>query len=69
MRSQYFVTADDIEAFHSRFVTLSTLSLETGYHSNTLKGLFKAADVTRFGPDGRDFGPLYLRSDAAKALT
>lgn len=67
-RSEYRVSTEDIEAFHRRFVTLPTLFSETGRHRNTLRSLLAAAGVSRFRPAGQDFGPVYLRSEAAKAL-
>ncbi len=67
-RSQYRLDADDISSFHRRFVTLSTLSEETGYHRNTVKSLLKASRVNRFNAGDREYGPVYLRSEAAKAL-
>lgn len=67
-RVQYRLSVDDISSFHRRFVTLPTLSEETGHHQNTLKSLLANSRVTRFTADGRDFGPVYLRSEAARAL-
>lgn len=67
-RSQYRLNAEDISSFHRRFVTLPTLSKETGYHRNTVKNLLTRFRVTRFCPGGKDFGPIYLRSEAPKAL-
>ncbi|WP_458791910.1 hypothetical protein [Yoonia sp. MH D7] len=67
-RVQYRLRAEDISSFHRRFVTLTTLIEETGYHRNTLKSLLAAAHVNRFSPDGQDFGPVYLRKEAIKAL-
>mgnify|MGYP003668569135 CR=1 FL=1 len=67
-RSQYRLTAEDIRAFHRRFVTLPTLTRETQFHRNTLRGLLTKSGVARFSPDGHDFGPVYLRSEAEKAL-
>lgn len=67
-RSQYRLSAEDVSAFHRRFVTLPTLSLETGRHRNTLTGLLARAGVARFSSDEKDFGPVYLRSETAKAL-
>lgn len=62
-RSQYRMTAEDIAAFHRRFVTLTTLSAETGQHRNTLKGLLTARRITPFSSEGKDFGAVYLRGD------
>jgi len=67
-RPQYRLGADEIASFHRRFVTLTTLSEETGYHRNTLKSLLEASRVTRFTPEGQDFGPVYPRAEAIKAL-
>ncbi len=67
-RRWYFVTAEEISAFHRRFVTLTTLCEETGLHRNTLKGLLDATRVARFTPDGQDFGAVFLRNEAARAL-
>ncbi len=38
-RTQYRLSAVDIEAFHQRFVTLTTMSKETGHHRNKLKSI------------------------------
>ena len=67
-RVQYRLSGEDIASFHTRFVTLRTLSKETGYHRNSLKKLLSGSQVSRFSPEGQDFGPIYLRSEAAKAL-
>ncbi len=60
--------AEDIESFHQRFVTLKTLSEESELHRNTIRGLLLASRVSRFAPDGEDFGPVYLRNEATKAV-
>ncbi len=62
------MTEADIEAFHQRFVTLTTLTSETGMHRNSLRAMLTAARVARFSPDGQDFGPVYLRVEAEIAL-
>lgn len=67
-RVQYRLSAEDISYFHRRFVTVSTLSDETGRHRNTVRNLLSRFRVSRFSPDGQDFGLIYLRSEAAKAL-
>lgn len=67
-RVQYRLTTDDVSSFHERFVTLTSLSLETGLHRNTLRRIVAAPGVPRFAPDGRDFGPVYLRAEAVAAL-
>jgi len=67
-RSQHRMTPEDMAAFHRRFVTLTTLSAETGQHRNTLKAALAAGRITRFSPEGRDFGAVYLRRDVAAVL-
>jgi hypothetical protein len=67
-RLQYWLGAEDIESFHQRIVTLTTLSEESGLHRNTIRGLLVASRVSLFAPDGEDFGPVYLRKDATKAV-
>ena len=67
-RMQHFLTADDVSSFHRRFVTLTTLSLETGHHRNTLRRIVAVPRVARFGSGGQDFGPVYLRAEAVAAL-
>ena len=62
-RAQYRMTPKDMAAFHRRFVTLTTLSDETGQHRNTLRGLFAARRITPFSPEEKDFGAVYLRED------
>jgi len=67
-RLQYLLSTGDIFSFHRRFVTLTTLSVETGLHRNTLRGRLAASRVARFGPNEQDFGPVYLRAEAVTAL-
>lgn len=67
-RPQCRLGAEDISSFHQRFVTLPTLSEETGYHRNTLKTLLEASWVARFAPDGQDFGRVYLREETTRAV-
>lgn len=67
-RPQYRMTPEDMAAFHRRFVTLTTLSAESGQHRNTLKGLLAARRISPFAPDGQDFGAVYLRSDVAAIM-
>jgi hypothetical protein len=67
-RPQYHLGAEEISVFHQHFVTVTTLSEENGYHRNTVRSLLAASQVRRFAPDGRDFGPVYLRREASKAV-
>jgi hypothetical protein len=67
-REQYWLSAEEIASFHARFVTLTTLSDETGNHRNTLKSLLEASRVARFVTGDQGFGPVFLREEAIKAL-
>lgn len=64
-RSQYRLTPKNRAEFHRRFVTLTTLSSETGQHRNTLRSVLASGRVSPFSPDGQDFGSVYLRDDVA----
>ena len=55
-------------AFHRRFVTMRTLSAETGRAIPGLRVQLKRAGVALFSPDGQDFGHLYLREEVEAAL-
>ena len=67
-RSHYRMGPKDMAAFHKRFVTLSTLSEETGEHLNSLRRVFKLSKLTPFSPEGQNFGPVYLRDDVAESI-
>ena len=67
-RAQSYLRPEDIAAFHRRFVTLTTLSKETGCHRNNLRGQVAAARVAPFAAGGRSFGPVYLREEVVTAL-
>ena len=58
-RPQYRMSSADIAAFNERFVTLTTLSGETGQHRNTLRGIIAARRIRPFSPDGQNFGSVY----------
>lgn len=64
-RDQLHVTEADIAEFHRRFLTPTTITAEFGLHRNTIFAAFREAGVVPFAPDGRDFGSLYLRGEAA----
>lgn len=63
-----FVTVTDIADFHRRFVTMRTLSAETGRAIPDLRADLKRAGVAVFSPDGQDFGRLFLREEVEAAL-
>lgn len=62
-RMQYWMDEADIAAFTARFATPTMLTSETGLHRNTIYTLLGAARVDPFTPNGKDFGPIFLRSD------
>ncbi|MCK8464174.1 TniQ family protein [Aliiroseovarius sp. S1339] len=62
-RHDRYVTQEDARAFHERFTTLKLLSVTTGFASRAISQRLKASGVTRFQPDGSDFGPVYLKED------
>jgi hypothetical protein len=65
-RMQYWMDEADITAFTARFATPTMLTNETGLHRNTIYTLFAAARVDPFTPNGKDFGPIFLRSDLSE---
>lgn len=67
--ANYYMTESDISAFHSRFVTLSTLAKGAGEHHNSLRIKLKAAGLGRYSPKGEDFGMVFLKSDVARWMT
>jgi hypothetical protein len=65
-RMQYWMDEADVAAFTAQFATPTILTAETGLHRNTIYSLLEAARVEPFAPHGRNFGPVFLRSDLAK---
>lgn len=64
-----YMTPDDIAAFHRRFVTMPTLSEETGLAIPEPRAAFKPAGVQAFSPDGADYGRIFLRDLAETVLS
>ncbi|MDP2086687.1 MAG: TniQ family protein, partial [Gemmobacter sp.] len=62
------MTAADIADFHRRFVTMRTLSAETGRAIPELRADLMRAGVPVFSPEGQDFGRLFLREAVEAAL-
>ena len=56
---------EDIVAFHRRFLTITR---ETGLHRNTIRARLAAGGVTPFAEGGKDFGLVYLREEAERAI-
>ena len=65
---RFHLSADDIAAFHRRFVTLTTLAAEHGSHRNTVAARLKVAGAHAFAPGGEDFGQIWLRDEAEAAM-
>lgn len=55
------LTNENIEAFHQRFLTITTMSSETGLHRNSILALIRLNSLPAFTPDGQNYGPIYLR--------
>jgi hypothetical protein len=64
----FFMTEEDISAFHQRFMTLTTMASEFGESALTVLSRIKAADIRPFAPNGESYGHLYLRYTAVVAL-
>lgn len=67
-RPQYRMAQEDVAAFHQQFVTLTTLSAETGQHRNTLRKIFASSRLAPVFPGARGVGAVYLRDDVAKLM-
>ena len=46
------MTKTQIESFHAKFVTLTTMAQETGLHRNAILARLRAAGVKKFAPGG-----------------
>ena len=57
----FYLTTQDIQAFHRRFMTPTTMKAEVGVHRNMLLRKLKEAGVKPFTPNGVSYGTLYLR--------
>lgn len=68
LQEQWYLSQDDITAFCARFFTPSMLASETGRHRNTVLAALKKYDTPRYTPKGKNYGPIYLRKSAARAL-
>ncbi len=61
---QRYITSQDADAFHAKFVTLRTLSEAQGTSWQKMSRMLQVEKVTPFSPDGQDYGNLYLKSEA-----
>nr|WP_281253180.1 TniQ family protein [Puniceibacterium sediminis] len=67
-RNGLYVTDADIAAFHAKFTTLKLLSMREKTDGRVVARRLRDAGVTRFAPEGQDFGPVYLLDDVLGAL-
>jgi hypothetical protein len=58
-----YVTQADIDAFHSRFMTTTTMAAEFGLDRRSVVAKLNAYGIAPFSPNGEDYGSLYLRED------
>ena len=63
-----YVSQADQEAFHARFMTLSTMAKKTGKDRRTLLAKLGAAGNTNFVENGEGYDALYLRSEVEGIL-
>lgn len=62
-RNGLYVSAADIAAFHAKFTSLKLMSSITKMESRVLSRKLRDAGISRFAPDGKDFGPVYVLED------
>ncbi len=65
---QNYLTADDADAFHSKFMTPRTMAKVYGRSWQSLGAELRSKGVNPFSPNGEVYGSLFLRSDVARAL-
>ncbi|RBI67035.1 hypothetical protein DQW77_17845 [Roseovarius sp. TE539] len=65
---QFYITTEDADAFHERFLTSRTMAKAFGRSWQSLSAELRGKGVTPFSPDGVDYGPIYLRDAVCRAL-
>ena len=65
---QNYLTADDADAFHSKFMTPRTMDKEYGRSWQSLGADMRSKGVNPFTPNGEVYGSLFLRSEVATEL-
>lgn len=65
---QNYLTADDADAFHSKFMTPRTMAKEYGRSWQSLGAELRSKGIDPFAPNGEVYGSLFLRSDVANAI-
>lgn len=67
-RHGLYVTDADIAAFHAKFTTPKLLANDERIESRLIARKLKNAGISRFAPDGQNFGPVYLVDDVKTAI-
>jgi len=62
-KKRYYVTEEDIAAFHQEYLTQSTMSVEFNVFWRTLITQLQTAKVKPFTSGNEEYGHLYLRTD------
>jgi len=65
---QRYFTNGDVETFHEKLVTLRTLARSKGESWQRISVALKAKGVLRFSPEGKNYGNLFLKSEAEAAI-
>lgn len=65
---QNYLTVDDADAFHSKFMTPRTMAKEYGRNWQSLGAELRSKGVNQFSPNNEVYGSLFLRSDVAKTI-
>ncbi|MEO9651852.1 MAG: hypothetical protein ABJ360_24815 [Roseobacter sp.] len=62
-KNRYYVTEEDIAAFHLQYLTQNTMAVELNTFWRTLVSQLQAAGVKPFTSGNEEYGHLYLRAD------
>lgn len=66
-RDGLYVTDADLAAFYAKFTTSKLLSNREKMESRLIARKLRNAGISRFAPDGENFGPVYLVDDVRTA--
>lgn len=61
------MTDADLAAFYAKFTTSKLLSNREKMESRLIARKLRNAGISRFAPDGENFGPVYLVDDVRTA--
>ena len=65
-KKRYYMTEEDIAAFHQEYLTQSTMSAEFNVFWRTLITRLQTAQVKPFTSGNEEYGHLYLRTDVRR---